>query len=389
MRLAAVPVALVSTIADGVPNAGVTRVGELARTTAPVPVEVVPPVPPLATARVPANVIVPEPVTGPPDVVRPVVPPETSIEITPSVACVSIISLVPATDGNTVSSVPATFSAEVDCSTKPASVKEADLVPIRGTRPEVVPVFTAAAVPESDISESVIGSTVMVCPLRLRYVPVPAKVTSVELSVPAASTPIEERRVAPLSATGLVVPSPTIISPSAKTAIAVIAPVPLPSNTPPLVKVDAPVPPSETARLVVSDNDVAVSAPLPNVPVVTRLLSPNEIAPLESTIEPAPIVSVPAVNVSVQTLSQRTPVEPRLSVESVSDRMSPPTVVTPVTDKVGIVTVPANVGLAELDLVAIATAMLSYSVSISVPFMILSGSPVGNESFVAKSTSFV
>ena len=43
---------------------------------------VVVPVPPLATASVPASVIVPEVVIGPPEVVRPVVPPETATEVT-------------------------------------------------------------------------------------------------------------------------------------------------------------------------------------------------------------------------------------------------------------------------------------------------------------------
>ena len=43
---------------------------------------VVVPVPPLATANVPASVIVPEVVIGPPEVVRPVVPPETATEVT-------------------------------------------------------------------------------------------------------------------------------------------------------------------------------------------------------------------------------------------------------------------------------------------------------------------
>jgi hypothetical protein len=40
------------------------------------------PVPPFATASVPASVIVPLVVTGPPDVVRPVVPPLTSMLVT-------------------------------------------------------------------------------------------------------------------------------------------------------------------------------------------------------------------------------------------------------------------------------------------------------------------
>ena len=38
--------------------------------------------PPLATAKVPASVMVPDVVIGPPLVVRPVVPPETSTEVT-------------------------------------------------------------------------------------------------------------------------------------------------------------------------------------------------------------------------------------------------------------------------------------------------------------------
>ena len=61
---------------------GVVSAGLTLRTVAPVPVEVVAPVPPLATASVPARVIVPEVVTGPPDVVRPVVPPEIATLVT-------------------------------------------------------------------------------------------------------------------------------------------------------------------------------------------------------------------------------------------------------------------------------------------------------------------
>ena len=46
------------------------------------PLAVVAPVPPLATANVPASVMVPADVIGPPLVVRPVVPPDTSTEVT-------------------------------------------------------------------------------------------------------------------------------------------------------------------------------------------------------------------------------------------------------------------------------------------------------------------
>jgi len=78
------PVAFVSVAAEGVPRFGVVSVGDVERTTFPLPVDVVTPVPPLATASVPARVIVPVDVTGPPDVVSPVVPPETFTLVTPS-----------------------------------------------------------------------------------------------------------------------------------------------------------------------------------------------------------------------------------------------------------------------------------------------------------------
>src|SRR3990167_4751063 len=74
---------------------------------------------------------------------------------------------------------------------------------------------------------------------------------SVATPVPPFATlrvPVEEEKAA--SATGSVVPSPIIISPSAKTAIGVIAPVPEPKRTPPSVKDEAPVPPSATTRSV-------------------------------------------------------------------------------------------------------------------------------------------
>jgi hypothetical protein len=54
----AVPVMFVPTKAEGVPNAGVTSVGELLNTTLPVPVEVVTPVPPFNTGKVPVTPVV-------------------------------------------------------------------------------------------------------------------------------------------------------------------------------------------------------------------------------------------------------------------------------------------------------------------------------------------
>lgn len=52
------PVAFVSVALDGVPSAGVVKLGLLDKTTEPVPVDVVTPVPPLATGRVPVTCVV-------------------------------------------------------------------------------------------------------------------------------------------------------------------------------------------------------------------------------------------------------------------------------------------------------------------------------------------
>jgi hypothetical protein len=66
----------------GVPKTGVVSVGEVDKTTEPDPVDVVTPVPPLATTSVPAKVMVPDVVIGLPDTVRPVVPPLRATEVT-------------------------------------------------------------------------------------------------------------------------------------------------------------------------------------------------------------------------------------------------------------------------------------------------------------------
>ena len=86
--------------------------------------------------------------------------------------------------------------------------------------------------------------TAIVVPCQVPVVIVPV-VTS-EVLPAVGPTPILVLKVAPLSATGSPLPSPTIISPSDKTPIAVIAPVPLPNKTPPSVNVSTPVPPRGT-----------------------------------------------------------------------------------------------------------------------------------------------
>ena len=62
----AVPVMLVPTKVDGVPKFGVTKVGDVDKTTFPEPVAVVTPVPPLATGSVPVTFAAGKPVNPDP-----------------------------------------------------------------------------------------------------------------------------------------------------------------------------------------------------------------------------------------------------------------------------------------------------------------------------------
>lgn len=117
---AVVAICVVLVPAEAVGAAGVpVNVGDADSTVLPVPVEVVTPVPPLATASVPAKVIVPDPVIGPPDVVKPVVPPDTATDVTvpPLLLALMVIApgpfvmlmLVPAINVALVSVLPVEF----------------------------------------------------------------------------------------------------------------------------------------------------------------------------------------------------------------------------------------------------------------------------------------
>ena len=132
------PVALVSVTLVGVPKTGVTSVGLVDRTTLPVPVLVVTPVPPLVTASVPARVIVPELVIGPPLVVRPVVPPATLIEVT-----------VPALAAG-VAHVPSPLQKVVDDALVPEFrlvTGKLPVIPVESGRPVALVNVTLAGVP--------------------------------------------------------------------------------------------------------------------------------------------------------------------------------------------------------------------------------------------------
>lgn len=102
------PVALDSVADAGVPRTGVTSVGLVDNTTLPEPVLVVTPVPPLATAKVPAKVIVPAAVMGPPEVVKPVVPPDTATLVTvpEPPAAIHSASVAPTLTAKTLPALP-------------------------------------------------------------------------------------------------------------------------------------------------------------------------------------------------------------------------------------------------------------------------------------------
>ena len=153
------------------------------------------PVPPLSACKVPANVILPLVVIGPPEVVKPVVPPLTSIEVT----------------------VPP---------------------PIAVCNWETSMYFTDPPAP-SDVSESINLSSLAT------VIPVPSswaftKLFTPEVWIPIDKVPAPEVFVIALptpnvATTGSAPVEPTINWPLVAWPNAVIAPVPLPTNTPPSV----------------------------------------------------------------------------------------------------------------------------------------------------------
>ena len=84
LAIATVPVTLAALPVMLMPQVPVAPLPDVLGTSRLVraPAAVVAPVPPLSTSSVPARVIVPDVVTGPPEVVKPVVPPETLTDVT-------------------------------------------------------------------------------------------------------------------------------------------------------------------------------------------------------------------------------------------------------------------------------------------------------------------
>ena len=100
------------------------------------PAAVVALVPPLATASVPARVIVPEVVTGPPDVVRPVVPPEIATLVTVPPASVEdrVVSEICSPDPTVRNLVAPVESSQKNIRSASGSVSYAPVPPLASGR---------------------------------------------------------------------------------------------------------------------------------------------------------------------------------------------------------------------------------------------------------------
>jgi len=122
-------------------------------------------------------------------------------------------------------------------------------------------------------------------------------VRAVKVTESVSPTPMEVLNVAPLSATGSVVPSPTMNSPSARTAIAVKGPVPEPRSTPPSVNVPAPLPPLATLSAVERVNAPETSS------AVEGFVVPIPTFPPASIVNPVAFVAEKAVSVIRKTSS--------------------------------------------------------------------------------------
>ena len=99
----------------------------------------------------------------------------------------------------------------------------------------------------------------------------------------------------------------------------------------------------EISKLVNTEVPAAVT-----IPVVVRFSLPKLIAPELSVIDPPPIVNVPDVKVSNQPFNQRTLVEPKLSVLSVSLIILEPVVMPAVVVKAPVIVVAGVIVTVEL-----------------------------------------
>jgi hypothetical protein len=363
------PVKLVATPDVGVPNKGVTKVGEVAKTAEPVPVSSVKAERRLAELGVARKVATPVPKPDTPVAIgRPVAFVKVALVGVPRIGVTRVGEVAKTADPVPVSSVKApkrlaelNDPKEVALPTEvTAPVKLALVVTLPAVKPEAVPVMfvptKADGVPRAGVTRvGLVANTKEPVPvssvtaeIRLADDGVPKKVAT---PVPKPLTPVEiGRPVAFVNTAELGVPNAGVTNVGEFDNTTEPVPVELVTPVPPLATPKVPVM-SAVERLTASHEAL--------VPSLCRYLLAAEVW-LGNKLFNAPA-------------AVEAPVPPSATAKSVMPVIEPPVI-----------------AAAELSVfVATAVAMLLNSVSISVPRTTLSGSPGVRLSLVAKLVLFV
>ena len=272
---AAVPVIFVPTRAEGVPKAGVTKVGEVDNTVLPVPVAVVTPVPPFATGKVPVTPVV----KGNP--VRFVATPEVGV---PSAGAVSVglfkVLLAKVSAPANVANVPVVGSVTAVAAVEVNVVAYApDVVRL----PPSVIVFPVLAIPVPPLAPGNVPVTPVANGNPVRLVATP------EVGVPR----IGVTKVGEVDNTVLPVPVEVVtpVPPLATASVAL-----RPAAFPPIFKLATGVV-EVTIRGAVPVGTFEVNDPvsLRLVPVAPRINGVTRIGELDKTVFPVPVEVVTPV----------------------------------------------------------------------------------------------
>lgn len=217
------PVALVSTAAEGVPSAGVTRVGDVLSTTEPVPVDVVVPVPPFNTANTPVT---------PVDNGKPVALVRTPDDGVPKAGDTSEGVVIVGLTANTTEPVPVAVVLPVP----PLTIASVPVTPVDSGKPVRFVATPDAGVPSKGaIRVGPVASTSEPVPVEV-VVPVPPFTTA---NVPV--TPVDSGKPVRLVATPDVgVPSNGVTSVGLTLSTTLPLPVDEVTPVPPLVTANNP-----------------------------------------------------------------------------------------------------------------------------------------------------
>jgi len=345
-------VQFVSVPEDGVPNAGVTSVGLVDKTLLPEPVELVTPVPPLATGSVPVTPVE----SGNP--VALVITPDEGVPK----AGVTNVGLV----ANTLAPVPVS-SVKTDAklaldgvAKNAATLAAKPLMPVLTGNPVQFVKVPLVGVPKTGVTNvGLVERTVLPVPVET-VTPVPPLATgSVPVTPVVSGKPV---RLVAVPEAGVPKTGVTNVGLVERTVLP--EPVELVTPVPPLATGSVPVTPVVKGKpvVLVSTPDVGVpSRGVTSVGLVDRTLLPE---PVE-VVTPVPPFATGKV-----------PVTPVVKGKPVTFVITP------------LLGVPSagvtNVGLTRSAFVATAIAILANSVLISVPLRIFRGSPDVRASLVAK-----